>query len=184
MPKDYNPKHLDASPGESPIYAGTGYLALLVRQMDRISEASRESLRYGGDTLLGWLNELKVFHDLIGIEMDLSRSEKEVDFYRYVTENGIIIKIKEMIKEKDKYAIWFAEIESLVEKNQLITENDVSRLLKYNNDKRIKMELSDCQRALYRDGNRKHTIMPKGKESMKELAKESWIDRAPTKDFD
>jgi len=179
----YNETHLDASSGESPIYAGIGYLASLVRQMDIISRTSREALKFGGDMLLGWLNELRIFHDLISIEMNLDRSDKEIDFYKYVFKEGKIIKQKIRIQEKDKYRAWFTLIEDLVEKNQQFQNNEISQKIKYINDKRIKMELSDCQRALYRDGNRKHTLMPKGKENMKELAKSTWIDREFKKEF-
>ena len=45
------------------------------------------------------------------------------------------------------------------------------------------MELSQCQRELMRDANKRHLIMPEGVKDMKQQIKEEWLDRDVKKEF-
>ena len=169
--------------GESQIYVGKLYLLLIARQMANIMEVQIEALRNKGDSIILWLNQIRAFYDLIENQLKLRKSEDEIDFFRYDIINNKLIKTEIKIPQKEKFERWFNEIESMYERNSRIQSNETNFMLKYNNDKKILLELSKCTRELYFEANKKHLIMPDVKVDMKELAKSGWVDREKKKEL-
>lgn len=177
------PDYENTEEGISPIYVGNKYLFQVHEQMNLIRESQRRALSEKGDTTLLWLNELITFFDLIenrtGLRFD--KTDAQVLVFRFKESKWCRVLLKVAVKEK--YDIWFKEIEKLIEKNLAVQLSSENRKLKYNNDKRILIVLSHCTRELYRDANRNGLIMPPGMKNMKDLAKEEWIDRPEIKDL-
>ena len=90
------------------------------------------------------------------------------------------------IEEKNKYDKWFEEIENMIERNSLVRSINAQnpyKNKKYKNDKLIIIELSKCFRALMKDANTKHLLMPEGHKDIKQKVKDEWIDRDVKKEF-
>ena len=163
--------------GESQIYVGKLYLILIAKQMAKILMSQMDSMLMKGDRILIWLTDLRIFYDLIDNQLKIRESKKEFETIEYRLINNKLEKVSINIPEKDKFVHWFNQIESMYERNMKIQETGENSLLKYNNDKKILLELSRCTRELYHEANKKHLIMPDVKLDMKELAKGEWVDR-------
>lgn len=169
--------------GESQLYVGKLYLILIAQQMTNILRAQLDALLYKNDHVLLWLNQLKAFYDIIENQLSVKDSNKEIEFFEYKMIKGNFVKSDITIKIKEKFEKWFSEIEKMFERNKSIESLDENLKFKYNNDKKILLELSRCQRELYIEANKKHLIMPDVKLNMKELAKSDWIDRDTKKNL-
>jgi len=176
----------DSDDGDSPLYVGIKYLGLIARQMQLILEAEDEAYERKGEYCLKWLNRLRGFYNLVANKTDVDKSEKEIILFEYKLIGKKLQKVDIKIKEKEKYAKWFTEIEMMIERNFSIVDIQVGNFFKsprYLNDKKIILELGTCERELYRDANSKHLIMPEGLQDMKELVKNEWLDREAKKEF-
>lgn len=177
----------DSEEGDSPIYVGIKYLAIVATQINIIREAERYSLKEKGLTLFSWLNELRTFYDLVEARTALHNSKKEIDFFKIVIEKNNLVKKDIKINESQKYDKWFIEIENMIERNQLIKDINPSnpyQEVRYKNDKLIVSELSKCFRELMKDANSRHLLMPEGQKDIKQKVKDEWIDRDIKKTFD
>ena len=178
----------DSDDGDSPLYVGIKYLGLVANQMHLIQEAEDEAYESKDIYCARWLNRLKSFYNLIANKTDIHLSDKEIDMFETKIENNELIKVKIKVKEKDKYEVWFKEIELMIERNlQMVVTSTGSSVLnspRYKNDKKILLELGRCTRELYRDANAKHLIMPEGMKDMKDLVKSEWVDREAKKSFE
>ena len=186
---DYNDPttiHDKADSGDSQIYVGIKYLGIVAAQIEAIRTAERFAHINKKESCAVWLNELRIFYDLIENRTDIPHSKEKVKLFEYVLVDNRLEKKEIEVEEKVKYEVWFAEIEEMIERNSQVINvaggNPFSSK-KYKNDKQILFELSRCMRELYRDANRKHLIMPEGMRDMKELAKNEWIDREQKKEF-
>ena len=172
--------------GDSPLYVGINYLKLVSMQMNEVRLAQKNSLINKADSLFSWLNELRVFYDLIENRTDLPYSEGETDLYKFEMINNKMEKVPMKVKNKEKYEFWFEEICKMIERNtsvNIMPGTNIYLQAKYLNDKKIILELSRCTRELFKDANSKKLIMPEGMKDMKQLTKDEWIDRDPTKEF-
>jgi len=175
-----------ADTGDSQIYVGIKYLGIVAQQIETIRNASRFAYNQKSNACLFWLNELRIFYDLIENRTDIHQSKEKIKLFEYVLQDNKLIKKEIEVKESEKYEYWFSEIEQMIERNSQVLDvnsNNPTTSKKYLNDKHILFELSRCMRELYRDANRKHLIMPEGMKDMKALAKSEWIDREQTKEF-
>jgi len=188
--KDYNDrtffdKVLEV--GDSPIFVGISYLKIVASQIDYMRLASRGAMIEPETYIYLWLNELKIFYNLVESRVGLDKSEKEIIFFEVNLIDGKLEKIDIKITEKEKYERWFKEIENMIERNFTVKVTGGYNPFfekRYINNKKIILELGRCMRELMRDANKKHLIMPEGMRDLKEIAKKEWIDRAPVKDFE
>jgi hypothetical protein len=172
--------------GDSNIYVGISYLRIVARQIDLVREAERSALMQRETFLFLWLNEMKVFRDLIENRTGLNYSDKKVKLFEYALENNQLVKKDLEVEEKQKYNHLFAEIEKMIERTFQIQKAGGSNPFlekRYINEKKILEELGECWRQLMIDANRRHLIMPEGMKDMKALVKQEWIDREAKKEF-
>ena len=176
----------DSDDGDSQIYVGIKYLGIVAQQIDFVRLAEREALRNQANIIL-WLVELRTFYDLIEARTGLQLSEKEVDGFEYkLNDKQQLERIDKKIKEKEKYELWFNEIERMMERNsQVVNAGGANPFIekKYLNNKKILLELSRCHRELMRDANKRHLIMPEAVKNMKDKVTSEWLDRDAKKDF-
>lgn len=172
--------------GDSPIYAGFGYIGIILSQIEKINVASEEAYGNRGLYCLKWLNQLKMLYPLVKSQMSSTDSKKEMDFEEiYVDNNELKIRTIK-IKKSEKYIKWFKQIEDMIERNTQSISTPGQNPYKqatYLNDKKILSALSKCQTELLTDANSKHLLMPEGRKDMKDLIKKEWIDRAKKKTF-
>ncbi len=169
--------------GNSLIYVGIKYLKLVADQMKEIRDKSELAWIDKEDNCFAWLYALRIFYDMIESRTGLRTSTKEIESFEYKLEDNRLVRVKIKIKEKNKYEKYFSEIENMIERNQKMLQVQESKIIKYNNDKKICVELSRCTRELFRDANKHHLIMPEGMENIKDMAKKDWIDRGAKKTF-
>ena len=173
-----------ADDGDSAIYVGIKYLVIVATQINDVRVSEKLALTFLDELhLVGWLNELKIFWDLVENRTGLDYSETEIDFYKFDHDWK---KIPIKIKEKEKYSTWFKLIESMIEKSAGGIETpSVNRFTnpKYKFQKEIVLELSECMRNLFRDANKRHLIMPQGQENVKDAVRREWIDRDKKKNL-
>jgi hypothetical protein len=184
--RDFFDKNND---GESPIYVGIKYLVIIANQMNRVREVESYALnRQSYSDQMVWLNELKIFWDLVENRTGMEYSEKEIDLFEMDFSKSDFPKTVKKIQEKQKYKLWFGMIERMIEINYSRVKYQAEQVSEftsnlYKSNKVVLAELSDCTRSLFRDANRRNLIMPKGMENMKDLAKNEWIDRDAKKEF-
>jgi hypothetical protein len=172
--------------GDSTLYAGWGYIGIILRQIDKIVIATNDAYERRGLFCMGWLNQLRQLYPLIKNQTDIKDSKDEQDFEEIYFLNGKMETRKIKIKKSEKYIKWFSQIEGMIERNtQVNTIPGISVYTQSNylNDKKILDALSLCETELLTDANSRHLLMPEGRRNMKELVKQEWVDRAKKKVF-
>lgn len=183
-----NPKTIhDSDDGDSQIYVGIKYLGIVAQQINEMRIAGKEARR-NHEQILNWLIELQTFYDLVENRTGIHNSVEKIKIKKYSLDatKNILVPEEYEIEEKEKYEKWFYEITLMIERNtNTMTVNSKNPLgdLKYLNNKRILMELSQCQRELMRDANKRHLIMPEGVKDMKQSVRNEWVDREAKKEF-
>jgi hypothetical protein len=186
---NYNsPKTIhDNDDGDSQIYVGIKYLGIVAQQINEMRMAAKMALA-NHEHLPLWLNELRVFYDLVENRTGLHLSKDEVELYEYKfnSKDNTMEQVKIKVQEKNKYEHWFSEIMLMLERNanvHTIGGTNPYMEKKYLNNKKIITELSNCQRELLRDANKRHLIMPEGVKDMKGQVRNEWLDREVKKEF-
>ena len=177
----------DSDEGDSQIYVGIKYLGIVAQQLNEIRIAAKMALAQH-DNLVLWLNELRVFYDLVENRTGMNNSTDEVDLfeYKFNPNDNTMMRVSKKVKESEKYETWFHEIMLMIERNanvKIMGGGNQFAEVRYINNKKIISELSNCQRELLRDANKRHLIMPEGVKDMKKQVKEEWLDRSAKKEF-
>ena len=96
MAYSYEPTtiHDKVDGGDSQIYVGIKYLGIVAAQIETIRSASRYAYTEKGMACLAWLNELRIFYDLIENRTDLNYSNEKIKLFEYKFENNKLIKIE------------------------------------------------------------------------------------------
>ncbi len=172
---------------DSSLFIGTLWLGMIAKHMDDVRKAEDEAYssppELRCECILKWLNKLRTLYDNVEFKTYIPTYADDIIFNNWLF-NPKLNKYEKMqvkIKKKDKFVTWFEQIRLQIEMIWNIERNGQNDRLIYNKEHLIIMEIGELQREFYREIERKHLIMPPEKESMKELAKESWIDREQKK---
>ncbi len=147
----------DKEEGDSLLYVGIRFLKLVAEKMKKIEEITGEAWINKGDTCMLWLYELRGFYDLIESRTGLKNSDKKIKISKYEYNKKIesYEKIETEITEKEKYDVYFDEIEKMIERAQkMINVGGETKINRYNKDKEVLKELSKCTRELFSDANK------------------------------
>jgi len=181
--EDVNSFYEKAFGKDSSLFIGTLWLGMIAKHMDDVRKSEDEAyLSEAGfrcENILRWLNKLRTLYDNVEFKTYIPTYTEKILFKNWVY-NPILDKYENKIveiKKKDKFITWFEQIRMQIEMIWRIDRNDQNKRLIYNKEHLIIMEIGELQREFYKEIERKHLIMPPEKESMKTLAKESWVDR-------
>jgi len=166
---------------ESSLFVGTLWLGMIAKHMDEVRKAEDDAWT----TMDGlvWMKKLRTLYDNVEFKTNVPHYKDDVEFTEIVIENGKVLSRKIQLKHPELFIRWFKKIEGMWERvNKIPRTSETSQVL-LNNHKIVLDEISECQRALYREIEKKHLIMPPEREDMKELTKRKWIDRESNKEF-
>ena len=193
-------KFYDSSLGkDSALFIGTLWLGMIAKHMNEVriaSDGARTNLNGDGKDgsfdglglIQAWLDKLQSLYDNVEFKTDIpfSKKDKELEFedlvYNPTAYNYELQTIT--LHKRDFYLKWFEKIQLMIDICARIGEmNNENRRVVINKRRDIVKELSKCQRAFYREIEKKHLIMPPEKEDMKDIVKSDWIDRDKSKDL-
>ena len=168
---------------DSSLFIGTLWLGMIAKHMDEVRKSEDEAYLsdpiHRCENILKWLNKLRTLYDNVEFKTYIPTYKEKIVFSNWIF-NPILNKYEKKsvnIEKKDKFVTWFEQVRMQIEMIWNIERNDQNNRLIYNKEHLIIMEIGELQREFYKEIEKKHLIMPPEKESMKELAKNNWIDR-------